>query len=151
MTVEVLEAVELDERGLTEVGHRPDLNYWRGLALGQLWMTRCVKCREFLWPAPWRCKHCGSFGIDWEQVEARGTIYSWIRTHYPFHPGYADRLPYVNVLVEVPHAGKRRLFGMLLGSTEETAQVAIGEPVRGVFEPACEATSHLPTLRWERT
>jgi uncharacterized OB-fold protein len=145
----VLEEVELDGRGLAEVSHRPDLNFWRGLALGQLWMTRCDGCAEWLWPAPWRCRHCGSFDIGWERVEPTGTVYSWIRTHYPFHPGYADRLPYVNVLVEVPHAGDRRLFGLLLGDPERTARVRIGDPVRGVFEPACEATSFLPTLRWE--
>jgi len=146
VSVEDLEKVELDERGLAEVGHRPDLNFWRGLALGQLWMSRCTGCATFLWPAPWRCKHCGSFEIGWERVEPVGTVYSWTRTHYPFHAGYADRLPYVNVLVELPHANDRRLFGLLSGDGE---QVRIGARVRGFPEPASAKTSYLPTLRWE--
>ena len=141
-----LENAVLDERAMGDIAHRPDLNFWRGLALGQLWLSRCVKCSTFLWPAPWRCKHCGSFEIGWEQVDARGTVYSWTRTHYPFVPGYTDLLPYVNVLVELPHADDRRLFGLLRGD-----QVRIGQRVQGVFEPASPDTAHLPTLRWELT
>jgi uncharacterized protein len=141
--VRLREAV-LDDRALAEVAQRPDLNYWRGLALGELWMPRCTGCSRFLWPAPWRCRHCGSFDIGWEQVEPRGTVYSWTRTHYPFNPGYVDRLPYVNVLVEVPHADERRLFGLLLAD-----ETRIGAAVHGVFEAASENTCHLPTLRWE--
>jgi uncharacterized protein len=140
-----LEQVELDARGLPEVAERADLNYWRGLALGELWMSRCAGCSTFLWPAPWRCRHCGSFEIGWEQVEPRGQVYSWIRTHYPFNPGYTDLLPYANVLVELPHADNCRLFGMLRGCDDG---VRIGAPVEGLFEAASENTAHLPTLRW---
>jgi hypothetical protein len=140
------EAAELDERALGEIAHRPDLNFWRGLALGQLWLSRCTGCSTFLWPAPWRCKHCGSFDIGWSRVEPRGTVYSWTRTHYPFVPGYTDLLPYVNVLVELPQADDRRLFGLLRAGADD---VRIGADVRGFVEPASPDTSHLPTLRWE--
>lgn len=124
---------------------RVDAPHWKGFAEGELRIQRCDSCREWLWPADWRCWKCGSWDLGWEPVEPKGTVYSWIRTHYPFAPAYADLLPYVNVLVELPGAGGRRLLGLLIDGEEG---LRIGARVEGVIEQPSERTLDLHAMRW---
>jgi uncharacterized OB-fold protein len=124
---------------------RVDYPYWEALAAGELRIQRCRSCARWCWPADWRCPACGSYEHAWEGVEPVGTIYSWIRTHLPFVPAYADLLPYVNVLVELEQAGGARLMGLLTGTEDG---LAIGARVAGSFQPPSSRTLDLPVLTW---
>jgi len=124
---------------------RVDAPYWDGLGDGVLRIQRCEGCRAWRWPADWRCADCGGYELGWEEVEPSGIVYSWIRTRQPFVAAYADLVPYVNVLVELPHAGGARLMGLLTGPTED---VEIGRRVTGTFRPASPRTIDLPVLTW---
>jgi uncharacterized OB-fold protein len=124
---------------------RVDFPYWDGLAAGRLQVQRCETCARWQWPADWRCPGCGSYDLGWPEVEATGVVYSWIRTHYPFVPGYEDELPYVSLLVELPQAGGARVLGHLRDATRPPR---IGDPVTGLFEAATPVTHDLATLRW---
>ncbi|KAA1394259.1 Zn-ribbon domain-containing OB-fold protein [Aeromicrobium ginsengisoli] len=124
---------------------RVDAPYWDGLADGTLKIQRCDSCREWRWPADWRCGSCGSYDLGWEVVEPTGIVYSWIRTRQPFVAAYADLVPYVNVLVELPQAGGARLMGLLTGDTDD---VEVGRRVVGNFQPASARTIDLPVLTW---
>src|SRR5690348_16328737 len=73
---------------------RVDHPYWEGLVAGELRIQRCAACGRWSWPADWRCPSCGGYDMVWEQVEPVGHVYSWIRTHLPFVPAYADLVPY---------------------------------------------------------
>jgi uncharacterized OB-fold protein len=125
---------------------RVDFPYWEGLGKGELLIQRCEGCRRWQWPADWRCPECGGYDFAWEQVEPLGTVYSWIRTHHSFVPTYADLVPYVNVLVELPAAGGARLMGLLTGDEEG---LKTGAAVKGEFQPPSERTIGLPVLTWE--
>lgn len=124
---------------------RADFPYWEGLGRGDLLVQRCTACSRWSWPADWRCPQCGSYELGWAEVEPRGLVYSWIRTHLPFVPAYADLVPYVNVLVELPHAGGARLMGLLTGPEDG---VEVGAVVTGAFQPATKRTLDLPVLTW---
>jgi len=125
--------------------NRVDFPFWEGLGQGVVRMQRCDKCSKWIWPAEWRCGECGSWDLHWEEVEGTGTVNAWERTHYNFVPAFKDMLPYVNVLVELPHAGKVKLVGVLL---EPSAGVKIGAPVIADIQPASEKTHNLPALWW---
>jgi hypothetical protein len=58
----------------------------------------------------------------------------------------ANLVPYVNVLVELPHAGNRRLLGLLVG---DDAGLAIGAEVVGVIQKPSTLTNNHAVLRWE--
>lgn len=124
---------------------RVDAPYWAALGEGQLRIQRCQRCRRWCWPADWRCPGCGSYDFDWPAVDPVGTVYSWVRSQLPFVAAYADLVPYVDVLVELPGAGGARLLGLLTGPEEG---LAIGAGVRGTFQPASERTIGLPVLTW---
>ncbi|MFR9805311.1 Zn-ribbon domain-containing OB-fold protein [Pseudonocardia sp. RS010] len=124
---------------------RVDHPYWEGLGAGELRIQRCAGCRRWSWPADWRCPACGGYDMTWEQVEPVGRVYSWIRTHLSFVPAYAELVPYVNVLVELPQAGGARIMGLLTGTEEG---LRIGAQLAGSFRPASPRTADLPVLTW---
>jgi len=106
--------------------------YWEGTRRHELWIQRCNACQGWQWGPEWICNACHSFDIGWQQVEPRGRIYSWERSWYPVHPALREKLPYLVVLVELPHAGNTRMVGNLLGDPEQ--EVVIGSEVEAVFE-----------------
>jgi uncharacterized OB-fold protein len=124
---------------------RVDYTYWAGLAEDELRIQRCERCQAWRWPADWRCPDCGSYDLGWEAIGARGTVFSWIRTRQPLVPAYADLVPYVNVLVELPQAGGARLLGLLVG---DTSTVRVGASVVGRFQPPTSRTIDLPVVVW---
>jgi uncharacterized OB-fold protein len=125
--------------------NRVDAPFWQGLAEGVVKIQHCMDCQNWIWPAEWRCGTCGSFELRWEEINPEGTVYAWNRTYYPFVQAYADLVPYVNIFVELPHAGNRRLLGLLLKPDDD---VRIGAPVVPVIEPPSKRTRDLYALRW---
>ena len=118
-----------------------DAPFWAGLGEFELRLPRCATCHVWRWPPQHRCQECGSFLFYWDRIEADGIVYSWTRTWYPYDDRRANEVPYVVVLAEIRAAGNARVLGTLMGS--ETG-LAIGAPVRGVFESNPDG----PLLRW---
>lgn len=123
-----------------------DAEFWEGLAAGELRQQRCSQCKSWWWVPAWRCGDCGSWDLHWEVVPMRGRVFSWIRTHQRFSPVFNDVTPYVTLLVELPDAGDRRLFGILVGPE---GGLDIGAPVTGVIQKPSALTAQMPLLRWE--
>lgn len=125
-----------------------DEEYWVALERGEFKLPRCSACHTWMWPAHFRCGHCGSWEIAWEAVEPVGTIYTWTRNHAVsdvIKERRAD-LPYVTVLVELPQAGGARVAGVLEG---DGGAVRIGAAVRGVVRPPDARAKGYATMAWE--
>lgn len=129
-------------------GPAPDGNdtpFWEGLREGRVQLPRCQQCRA------WRplghpiCSECWSFETAWVEVPARGTVFSWIRTHRDFMEEFDVRAPYDTVLVELADA-PLRLLGLLADA--DPAQPAIGDKVVGLVQQPANAA--WPVLRWAR-
>jgi len=142
--------LKLDEIPVaTAIDPRPDgvdIPFWEGMNNGELHMQRCSSCKTWWWSPVWRCNECGSWDLEWPEVPMRGIVYSWVRTHQPFVPAMASIVPYVSLLVELPDAGNRRIFGILFG---EEGTLEIGSEVTGVIQPASDLTRGMPILRWK--
>lgn len=122
--------------------------YWDGLRDEQLLVQRCGECQTWQWGPEWICHHCLSFNMKWQSVEARGQIFSWERSHHPVHPALRERGPYIAILVEMPHAGKVRMLGNLLGDAAQ--DVVIGAEVIGEYEHHRGDTPYT-LLQWRYT
>lgn len=144
--------MKLDETPVIgEIGTLPDgldQPYWDGLANGVLKIQRCPQCTTWIWGPQWLCPTCHHLHPDWVEVEPTGLIYTWTRTWQKFAPEFADHTPYITVLVELPHAGSRRILGVLLG--DDHIDPKIGEPAQGVIQAASPLTSNTAILRWQR-
>jgi len=125
-----------------------DAPYWAGTLVHELRVQRCAACGAFQWGPEWICHACHSRKLDWPVVEPRGCIYSWERVWHPVHPALIDAVPYVIVLVELPHAGNVRMVGNLLG--EPRADIPVGAEVLAVFEDHSEGDPPFTLVQWER-
>jgi uncharacterized OB-fold protein len=125
-----------------------DDEYWRSLEDGKFKLSRCAQCRRGMWPAHFRCGHCGGWDVEWMELPAEGTIYSWTRTHYPFDR-VSERVgdvPFVTVLAEIDHSEGARVLGLLTGGEEG---LRIGARVRGVVMQPAAKSKNYPSICWQ--
>lgn len=122
--------------------------FWDALENGEFRIARCRNCHTWMMPAHFRCGTCGSWEIGWEEVAPKGVVYAWTRNHMVSDVLKERRgdLPYVTVLVELPHAGGVRVPGMLVGDPPD---LACGMTVNGTIHPAEERSRGYATMVWE--
>lgn len=105
--------------------------WYAALARGELRFQRCGGCRRWRHPPRYLCPGCGSEQWEWAPVSGRGELFSWTVTHQPLHPGFADRVPYPIVVVELEE-GVRVVCGV---DDLEPSDFRLGLPVALVAEP----------------
>lgn len=120
--------------------------FWSGLRQERLRVQRCARCSTWQFGPECLCHHCHAFDPAWVDVEAEGVIYSWERAWHPVHPALQGCGPYLAVLVELPHAGRVRLVGNLLGDPAQ--EVRIGAAVTGQYEHHPNAAVPYSLLQW---
>jgi uncharacterized OB-fold protein len=99
--------------------------FWTGAQEGRLLLGRCNKCGEVYYYPRALCPFCLSADTGLEQALGRGQIYS-------FSIMRAAPIPYVIALVTL--AEGVTLMTNIVGCDPE--QLAIGQPVRVIFEPS---------------
>jgi uncharacterized OB-fold protein len=136
----------------------PDLHdeearpFWEGTALGELRVQSCAACGTWRMPPRPMCPVCRSLDAKWVVTNGRGAIYSFIVAHPPLLPAYAELAPYNAIIVALDENPTIRFVGNLLERPDgpineiDTAQIAIDEPVRVVFQQVEDVA--LP--RWVR-
>lgn len=94
--------------------------FWEALARGELRFPRCEGCERWQWYPQERCPSCGSRDFAWQQVEPRGTIYSYTDVQQPFIPEFRRLLPLYVVLVDVEVGSPQpvRLVTNLVGDVD---------------------------------
>ncbi len=125
-----------------------DDQFWQGLEHNEFRLSRCNSCKNWTWPAHYRCGNCGGWEMEWVALPPEGTIYTWTRSWYAFDrvKERAVDVPYVTVVVEIPAAAGARVMGILEGSEQG---LKIGAPVRGLIKPPSEKTKHYPSIVWQ--
>lgn len=110
---------------------RPDINsvnrpYWDGLAAGSLTFPRCDDCGHNWLPARSECPNCLSPRCSWEKASGRAKLVSWVVYHRPFHPAFADRVPY-NVAVVELEEGPRMISNIV--DCDDMSELQIDMPL----------------------
>jgi len=88
------------------------------------------------------CPNCGSWNVEWAKVSGKGEVYTYIVAHRPFHPAFADDVPYAVVTVELEEGV--RIVGNVVDCGPE--DIYIGMPVEVVFDDVTEKVT-LPRFR----
>ena len=109
-------------------------------------LFRSKNCGASYWPKAF-CVKCDNndptFGnLEWQPASGRGTVFSWNTIYYVFHPGFAQDVPYTQVVVETDE-------GPLVSSTLvqcDPESVYVGMPVEVVFED--HPNEGFTMLRW---
>ena len=118
--------------------------FWDGVKRRQLLIQRCDDCGFYVhWPRP-LCKRCLSFSLSPNQVSGRGTLYTYTVTVQPFHPWFADRVPYVLASVELEEQKGLKFVSNLIDCPEE--EIEVGMALETVFQEVAEGLT-LPMVR----
>ena len=125
-----------------------DDEYWRNLEDGKFTLPRCSGCKNWTWPAHFRCGQCGSWEFEWVELEPKGSIFTYTRSRYAFDRVLErkDDVPYVTIVAEIPEANNVRVMGVMKG---DEAGLKIGAEVRGTIDPPSAKSKFYPAIRWE--
>ena len=123
----------LDSERISIAQHAPAITpvnqpYWEGLDHGALTPQLCATCASGQFPPAKYCRTCLGDDVHWTPSAGTGRIWSWVRFHKAYLPGYRDT-PYCVAIVRTDE-------GPLLTTrlTEDDArQVDVDSPVRITF------------------
>ena len=90
------------------------------------------------------CLGCGSGDLSFQPVSGKGRIHSFAIMRHDHYPSFRDRLPYVNLWVELDEQPFLIVIANLLEAAPEEA--AIGKPVEVVFQEISDEIT-LPQFR----
>ena len=128
-----------------------DRPFWEASARGELRVQKCEACSRLRFPPRPVCPWCRSFSTQWAQVSGRGTLWSFVVSHPPLLPAFAELAPYPVIVVELEEDPTIRMVGNLVATAEgqinevELTRVEIGAALEVVFYRATDDVS-LP--RW---
>ena len=102
--------------------------FWDGLTQGVLHLQRCSDCGSWQFPPAKYCHACLGEEVRWQPSAGTGRLWSWVRFHKAYLPGYRDTPYYVaSVLLDEGLRLTTRL-------TEADAQhLDVDSPVRIAF------------------
>ena len=105
--------------------------FWDGVARHELWIQRCQHCKHYLHYPKVLCRYCQSDDLAGERVSGRATLYTWTIAVQPFHPFYADRIPYTLATVELVEEPGLMFMTQIVDCTED--DLRIGMPLEVTF------------------
>lgn len=138
------EARAVPERHLPDVTWPVAKPFWDGCRAGELRIPRCADCARWVWYPSAACPGCGGGRHAWTAVSGRGRVFTFVRVHRAFLPGFSERVPYVTALVALDEDPRVRLATML--RDVPTDGPAIDAPVAVVFERITDELT-LPAFR----
>ena len=106
--------------------------FWEAAREQRLMIQRCKATRRYYHPPLRVCTCCGASDLEFEEVSGRGTIYSFVVMRDQRVQGFEDRVPYVNLWVELDEQPQLVLVSNLVDAGLE--DIAIGKPVEVTFE-----------------
>ena len=124
--------------------------FWEACREGRLVIQQCDACEAWLWQPRPVCSRCQGLELCWKEVTGAGRVASWMVMRPPTLPAYADKVPFVILLVELDEGV--RLVGYLvddegrLVKTDGAAEgVTIGRSVALAFHD--QAGTVLPSWK----
>ena len=88
--------------------------FWDAVAERRLVVPRCGACSHWIWQPRPLCPSCQSEDIEWVERTGAARIVSWTVMYPPVLPVWAEKLPFVLMLVELDDAPGVRMLGQLV-------------------------------------
>jgi uncharacterized OB-fold protein len=125
-------AIRRDDFPLPDVDDRLTAPFFAGAARGELMVTRCEACDEYVWYPPEQCPNCAG-PLTWVAVSGDATLFSWAVVRRAFLPAFAEQVPFVTALVALVEDPAVRLPTYLVDADPQSLRA--DEPVRVTFRP----------------
>lgn len=88
--------------------------FWDGVAERRLLVQRCARCAHWIWQPKPICNRCQGPDPVWTEVSGDARVVSWTVVHPPVLPVWAEKVPFVILLVELDDAPGVRMLGQLV-------------------------------------
>ncbi len=139
----------IDTSKIKVVPDQDTKEWWDGVKAHKLLVNQCKDCGYKWYPPFPGCWNCGSMNRGWTQTGAKGVIHSYVVVVQPIHAAFANTVPYVVALVELPDCQNPdgtvvRIAGVLQDGEEKAA---IGLPVEIVWQDAPDGSYVMPLWR----
>jgi uncharacterized OB-fold protein len=118
--------------------------FWDAAAEHRLVVPRCTECGTHRLPPSAFCWKCRAQDVEMVEQSGRGTVYAFTVIWHPVLPDFADTVPYVPAVVELPDTDGCRLVGAMVDVN--TQDVKIGMDVELVWRDVREGVT-VPTWR----
>ena len=125
-------AITRDDFPLPDVDDPLTAPFFAGAARGELVITRCDGCGDYVWYPQDACPRDGG-ALAWTAVSGRGTLFSWAVVRRAFLPAFADRVPFVTALVALAEDPAVRLCTYVVDAAPE--DLVADAPVAVSFRP----------------
>ena len=125
-------AIRRDDFPLPDVDDPLTAGYFAGAARGELMITRCDACDEYVWYPQEHCPRCAG-PLVWTAVSGAGTLFSWATVRRAFLPAFEGQVPFVTALVAIAEDPAVRLPTYLVDADPDALRA--DEPVRVTFRP----------------
>jgi uncharacterized OB-fold protein len=130
-------AIKRDDFPLPDAADPLTAPFFAGAAHGELLITRCDTCGEYVWYPQAACPRDGG-NLTWTAMSGRGTLFTWAVVRRAFLPAFTERVPFVTALVALAEDPAVRLCTYVV----DVAPEALGAdaPVAVSFRPLEFAT-----------
>jgi uncharacterized protein len=118
--------------------------FWDSLKAHAIKLQHCDACNKFVYYPRALCPTCLSNELVWTDVSGRGVIHAFTIPHRHPNPAFAERAPYVVVLIELDEGVQ--ILSNLVGVEPVPEAVPIGAPVEIVYEDV-NASITLPRFK----
>jgi uncharacterized OB-fold protein len=126
-------AITRDDFPLPDVDDPLVAPFFAGATRGELVVTRCTDCLQYVWYPQERCPSC-SGALSWVPVSGRGTLFSWAVVRRPFLPAFDEKVPFVSALVAIDEDPAVRIVTNIVGHRGDD-DLHAGIPVVATFRP----------------
>jgi uncharacterized OB-fold protein len=125
-------AIRRDDFPLPDVDDPITAPFFAGAARGDLMVTRCETCGDYVWYPQDTCPRDGG-PLAWTAVSGRGTLFTWAVVARAFLPAFEDQVPFVTALVALEEDPAVRLCTYVVDAAPE--DLVADAPVVVVFRP----------------
>lgn len=105
--------------------------FWEACRKEELKFPSCSHCSHWQWYPLYDCPLCGGT-YEWVPASTKGTLFSWTVVRKAFFPEFADRVPFIVVIVDIDEAPGVRLVANAIHCNPE--DLSIGMKMDVVFE-----------------
>jgi uncharacterized OB-fold protein len=130
-------AIKRDDFPLPDADDPLTAPFFAGAARGELLITRCDECGDYVWYPQAACPRDGG-PLTWTAVSGRGTLFTWAVVRRAFLPAFGDRVPFVTALVALDEDPAVRLCTYIVDAAPDA--LVADAPVAVAFRPLEFAT-----------
>jgi uncharacterized OB-fold protein len=96
--------------------------FWKGLAEGKIYASKCQKCGMLHFPPVADCGECGSSGVDWIELDGKGELVTFTKV-FVKPASFSEEPPYIVAIARLDEGVKA--LGWLTGIKREDVKVGM--------------------------